>query len=200
MTSDANFVYAAGGYNIPSGASNQFARYSPFSNTWTPLMPLPTPTNDALAAYAQGKFYVFGGEDNHTPVPNSLDTTRIYTPANNFWTFGASMPGVRSHMGGGDYNGKIYVVGGYPTPSVTDAQSQTWAYDIASNTWSTLASLPNALGGPASQVIGSHLYIIGGRDSTNTTVNTTYDYSILAKTWTARSPRLSGINVPGSAL
>jgi N-acetylneuraminic acid mutarotase len=99
-------------------------------------------------------------------------------------------------MGGGYYNGKIYVVGGYPTTSVTDAQSQTWAYDIASNTWSTLLSLPNALGGPASQVIGSHLYIIGGRDSTNTTVNTAYDYSILTNIWTARSPMLSDINVP----
>jgi hypothetical protein len=93
VTSDANFVYAAGGYNIPSGASNQFAHYSPVSNTWTPLMPLPAPTNDALAVYAQGKVYVFGGEDNHTPVPNSLDTTQIYTPANNSWSFGASMPG-----------------------------------------------------------------------------------------------------------
>ena len=198
VTADANFVYAAGGYNIGTGVTDQFVRYSPVTNTWTPLMPMPTPALETLAVYAQGKVYVFGGLDNS--LSTSFNNTRIYDRATNLWSAGAPMPDVRSFLGGGYYNGKIYVVGGYTTGSVVDAQSQNWAYDILSNTWSTLASLPVALGGAASQVVGNHLFIIGGRNSGSFNLNTVYDYSILADTWTPRAPMLSGINVPGSAV
>ena len=54
------------------------------------------------------------------------------------------MPESRMYMGGGYYDGKIYVVGGMMGHISDYVSAQTWAYDIAADSWSTLASMPDA--------------------------------------------------------
>ena len=203
MDSDGTFAYEGGGYSFSaSGNINQFGKFDPVANTWTPLAPVPD-LNNALASgvYAPNvnKLFVFGGEKVATATV--VNTTRIYDIATNIWSTGAPMPDVRGFMGSGYFNGKIYLVGGYSTGNVDPSFGQVWEYDPVLNTWNTSRmSMPVTLGGPGFGIINGHIYIAGGRDINNTNLNTLYDYDIAANTWTARANMPSGVNVPGSAV
>jgi N-acetylneuraminic acid mutarotase len=110
------------------------------------------------------------------------------------------MPDVRAFMASGYYNGKVYLVGGYSTGSVTPAFAQVWEYDVLANTWTTKTSMPEALGGAASAVVNGHLYVIGGRDGSTSARNQTYDYNIALDSWSVRAAVPYGVNVPGGAV
>ena len=120
MDSDGTFAYEGGGYSFTtSGNINQFGKFNPATNTWTPLAPVPDLNNgEASGVYAPNvnKLFVFGGENVATATV--VNTTRIYDIATNTWSTGAPMPDVRAFMGSGYFNGKIYLVGGYSTGNV----------------------------------------------------------------------------------
>src|SRR6202035_5180591 len=174
---------------------NEFGKFNPVANTWTPLAPMPD-LNNALASgvYAPNvnKLFVFGGEELTTATV--VNTTRIYDIASNTWSTGANMPDVRAFMASGynSGNGKIYLVGGYSTGNITPAFLQTWEYDPVANTFVTKTPIPaaNGFGGAGFGVVNGHLYVAGGRDATNTVIATTWDYDIAADTWTARANML----------
>ena len=203
MDSDGTFAYEGGGYSFSAGGTiNQFGKFNPATNTWTPLAPVPDLTNaEASGVYAPNvnKLFVFGGDDPTTGTV--INTTRIYDIATNTWSSGTAMPDVRAFMASGYFNGKIYLVGGYSTGNVDPSFGQVWEYDPVANTFNTTRmSMPATLGGPGFGIINGHLYIAGGRDLNNTNLNTLYDYDIAANTWTTRANMPSGVNVPGSAV
>ena len=203
MDSDGTFAYEGGGYSFSaSGTINQFGKFNPVTNTWTPLAPVPDLTNaEASGVYAPNvnKLFVFGGDDPTTGTV--VNTTRIYNIATNTWSTGAPMPDVRAFMASGYFNGKIYLVGGYTTGNVDPSFGQVWEYDPVANTFNTSRmSMPATLGGPGFGIINGHMYIAGGRNLANTNLNTLYDYDIVANTWTTRANMPSGVNVPGSAV
>jgi Kelch motif/Galactose oxidase, central domain len=204
MDSDGTFAYEGGGYSFSVGDNiNEFGRFDPVANTWTPLAPVPDLNNaEASGVYAPNvnQLFVFGGEEvNFATVVN---TTRIYDIATDTWSTGAPMPDVRAFMASGYFNGKIYLVGGYSTGNISPAFLQTWEYDPVANTFATKTSIPAAagFGGAGSGVINGHLYVAGGRDSNNLDLATTWDYDIAADTWTQRADLPSANNVPGSAV
>ena len=42
MDSDGTFAYEGGGYSFSAGGTiNQFGKFDPVANTWTPLAPVP---------------------------------------------------------------------------------------------------------------------------------------------------------------
>jgi hypothetical protein len=202
MDSDGTFAYEGGGYSFSAGGTiNQFGKFDPVANTWTPLAAVPDlNTEVASGVYAPNvnKLFVFGGSPSTgTPV----STTRIYDIATDTWSTGMPMPDVRAFMASGYFNGKIYLVAGYNTGFVTSAQAQVWEYDPLTNTFNTTRmNHPHALGGPGFGIINGHLYTAGGRDATNTVINLVYDYDIAADTWTARANLPAADNVPGSAV
>ena len=203
MDSDGTFAYEGGGYSFSAGDNiNQFGKFNPVANTWTPLAPVPDLNNGmASGVYAPNvnKLFVFGGSEFTTATV--VNTTRIYDIASNTWSTGANMPDVRAFMASGYFNGKIYLVGGYSTGNISPAFLQTWEYDPVANTFVTKTPIPaaNGFGGAGSGVVNGHLYVAGGRDATNTVIATTWDYDIAADTWTARANLPSADNVPGSA-
>ena len=203
MDSDGTFAYEGGGYSFSaSGNINQFGKFNPVANTWTPLAPVPDLTNgEASGVYAPNvnKLFVFGGDEFSTGTV--VNTTRIYDIATNTWSTGAPMPDVRAFMASGYFNGKIYLVGGYTTGNVDPSFGQVWEYDPVLNTFNTTRmSMPATLGGPGFGIINGHMYIAGGRNLANTNLNTLYDYDIAANTWTTGANMPSGVNVPGSAV
>ena len=204
MDSDGTFAYEGGGYSFSVGDNiNQFGKFNPVANTWTPLAPVPDLNNGkASGVYAPNvnKLFVFGGSEFTTATV--VNTTRIYDIASNTWSTGANMPDVRAFMASGYFNGKIYLVGGYSTGNISPAFLQTWEYDPVANTFVTKTPIPaaNGFGGAGSGVVNGHLYVAGGRDATNTVIATTWDYDIAADTWTARANLPSADNVPGSAV
>ena len=131
MDSDGTFAYEGGGYSFSAaGTINQFGKFDPATNTWTPLAPVPDLNNaEASGVYAPNvnKLFVFGGDDPTTGTV--VNTTRIYDIATNTWSTGTPMPDVRAFMGSGYFNGKIYLVGGYTTGNVDPSFGQVWEYD-----------------------------------------------------------------------
>jgi N-acetylneuraminic acid mutarotase len=202
-TSNGAFGYIAGGYSFSLVAdTNVFRRYDPVSNTWTVLAPMPDAlTTMASAVYSpiNNKVYVFGGESINTQTVSNA--TRIYDIATNTWSAGTNMPDARCFMASGYYNGKVYLIAGYNTGSVTTAQAQVWEYDPTANTFNTMRMhIPHAVGGPGFGIINGHFYVAGGRDATNTVIDLVYDYDIAANTWTARANLPGPNNVPGSGV
>ena len=203
MDSDGTFAYEGGGYSFSAADNiNEFGKFNPVTNTWTPLAPVPDLNNgEASGVYAPNvnKLFVFGGERFNSGFV--VNTTRIYDIATNTWSTGAPMPDLRAFMGSGYFNGKIYLVGGYSTGNVDPSFGQVWEYDPVLNTWNTSRmSMPVTLGGPGFGIINGHMYIAGGRNLANTNLNTLYDYDIAANSWTARANMPAGVNVPGSAV
>jgi N-acetylneuraminic acid mutarotase len=201
--STGNYVYVGGGYSfVSSGDTNVFARYDVAANTWTALANLP----DASATMASmvfspvnNKIYVFGGES--AAAGTVTNVTRIYDIASNTWSSGALMPDVRSFMASGYFNGKIYLVGGYTTGSVTTAQNQTWEYDPVANSWVTAkAPAPHVFGGAGSGMIDGQIIVAGGRDGSGMLTGV-YQYNIAANSWATRASLPAGdTNVSGSAV
>ena len=187
MDSDGTVAYEGGGYSFSVGDNtNEFGKFDPVANTWTPLAPVPDLFNaEASGVYAPNvnKLFVFGGDS-----PNAgtvVNTTRIYDIATNTWSTGTPMPDVRAFMASGYFNGKIYLVGGYNTGNVDPSFGQVWEYDPVANTFNTSRmSMPATLGGPGFGIINGHMYVAGGRDLNNTNLNTLYDYNIAADSWT----------------
>ena len=203
VDSNGTYAYEGGGYSYTTGNNiNQFGRFDPAANMWTPLAPVPDLYNSvASGVYAPNvnKLFVFGGENVATAAV--VNTTRIYNIATNTWSTGANMPDTRAFMASGYYNGKIYLVGGYRISNVDPSFGQVWEYDPVANTFNTSrASMPITMGGPGFGIINGHIYIAGGRNIGNTNLNTLYDYDIAANTWTQRHNLPTGINVPGSAV
>jgi hypothetical protein len=204
IDSDGTVAYEGGGYSFTTSTTiNEFGKFNPATNTWTPLAPVPDINNgEASAVYAPNvnKLFVFGGEEFNSQLV--VNTTRIYDIATNTWSTGAPMPDIRAFMASGYFNGKIYLVGGYTTGQITPAFLQTWEYDPVANTFATKTSIPAAagFGGAGSGVINGHLYVVGGRDANNAVIATTWDYDVAADTWTLRANLPSPDNVPGSAV
>ena len=148
--SNGTYAYVFGGYSFSTGTTlNVVNRYDPVANTWTPLAPMVDANALASAVYypPTNKIYVFGGEDVGSAVVSAA--TRIYDIATNTWSAGANMPDVRGFMASGynPANGKIYLVSGYNTGNVTDAQPDTREYDPVANTFTSKAPFPHPAGG-----------------------------------------------------
>ena len=66
MDSDGTVAYEGGGYSFSVGDNtNQFGKFNPSTNTWTPLAPVPDLINaEASGVYAPNvnKLFVFGGD------------------------------------------------------------------------------------------------------------------------------------------
>ncbi|HMA37954.1 MAG TPA: kelch repeat-containing protein, partial [Chloroflexia bacterium] len=195
VASDGNYVYAIGGYNYTPTVFSTTLRYSPTTDTWTALAPVPDAHGLGVAVYAgNGKIYDFGGTNGSTEV----NITRIYDIASNTWSIGAPMPGPLSDQGAGYSNGTIYLAGGY---SGNNRTQETWAYNIAGNSWNAnLAPLPQPVGAPGAGVINSKLYLAGGMNNSGTVLNTLYVYNIGANTWAAHTVLPQAANAPGSAV
>ena len=104
-----------GGFDASlGGPTNQFNKYDPGTNTWTPLPNVPIAFYDGPSVYVPttNSVYVFGGLDSSfTP----LATTQIYSITTGTLTTGANMPGARYFPGAAYYGGnnKTYVAGSF---------------------------------------------------------------------------------------
>ena len=98
-------------------------------------------------------------------------------------------------------DGKVYVVGGYPSSRFTVSTVQV--YDPAKDTWALAAPLPEPLNHTMAAAVGGRLFVIGGQTSTRGNalmagfVNSVYAYDPASDKWTKKAPmpteRSSGV-------
>jgi len=126
---------------------------------WQPIANFPTPIQDNIADYYQGKLYSGFGFDG------TSDTSSLYAydTAAGTWSQLAGAPETRESPAHGFIDGKLYVTGGWGPSGNPDTNTEI--YDPASNTWSSGPAWSTASAGAGSAVLGSKLYVVGGCDA-----------------------------------
>jgi N-acetylneuraminic acid mutarotase len=181
-------VYALGGRN---GAGTDNNRYTPGTNTWMPLAPMPT-GRDGLGAAIIGKsIYAIGGRaETAGPCTGGagMATVERYSISTNTWSAVAPLPISRSDVGAIAYRGKVYVFGGCNESGVT---GEVGIYDPKTNTWSLGAPMPT----PRAAFYGigikkANIYVIGGEEPSGATSPVNEVYNTVTNTWSADTPML----------
>lgn len=188
-------IYVIGGYpaNRVSVATVQV--FDPATDSWKLTSRLPVTLNHTMAASANGKLYLIGGQISNAGDGPFVNTVFEYDPANATWTARAPMPTSRGAGAAAVVDGKIYVAGGRP-PRGSDFA----VYDPRQNTWRVLADLPTQRNHLAAAAIGGRIYVAGGRyeagfQSPRTDAVERYDPA--TNTWTVRARMLrprGGVN------
>lgn len=114
--------------------------------------------------------------------------------------FGANMPSGKIRAACSEYNGKIYVIGGYqgyikwgdwngsgPSGLYDNTLDSLEIFDIKSNTWTLGTKLPISLESCSSCAYNGKIYVFSGQhgcaDISKTFCKSLYIYDILSNTW-----------------
>jgi N-acetylneuraminic acid mutarotase len=172
VASQAGNVYSFGGIVNNAAVANAY-KYSPATNTWTPIASLPQPRGWFSAASDGTYVYLLGGVDQNF---NTAATLWRYDPVSN--TYNTSLPSytIPTYFHASAYlNGKIYRIAGRAIG--TDFHVEV--YDIATNTWSMAANYPFANHSLMAAALGSYIYAGGG----NASPDKTWRYDPGTDTW-----------------
>ena len=110
-------------------------------------------------------------------------------PAAGEWGRRAPLQEPNSEISVAELNGKIYVVGGYPSDRVTVPTVQV--YDAAQDRWKLTTPLPVPLNHTMAASVNGKLYVIGGQtiaQSDSSFVDSVYEYDPATQRWTSRAP------------
>src|SRR5437763_3438382 len=165
-------VYSFGGIVNNAAITNAY-KYSPTSNTWTPIASLPAPRG-WFSGTTDGTFiYLLGGVDQNF---NTTATLWRYDPISN--TYNTSLPSytIPTYFHATAYlNGKIYRIAG----AAIGTDYHVEVYTIATNTWSMAANYPFANHHLMAAALGSYIYAGGG----NASPDKSYRYDPTTDTW-----------------
>jgi hypothetical protein len=164
-------VYAFGGLinETPTAAAY---KYTPGTDSWTAIAPLPAARYWFTAVSDATYIYLLGGL-NENGLPRAF--LWRYDPATNTYGTSLSPPTIATYFHGSAYlNGKIYRIAGRGMG--TDFHVEV--YDIATNSWSMAANFPGANQRLMAAALGRYIYA-GGGDGTGC-----YRYDPLSDTWT----------------
>ncbi|MFO7670349.1 MAG: alpha/beta hydrolase-fold protein [Bacteroidales bacterium] len=103
------------------------------------------------------------------------------------WTFKTAMPTGRGFTSGAVVDGKIYMIGGFPTHnSVTQANEM---YNPATDTWVPMAGMPEGRCAHKTCAYGGKIYVFGGvsPDPYATAKDNVYVYDPLTDAWTQKA-------------
>src|SRR5437762_3852615 len=165
-------VYGFGGIVNNTAITNAY-KYSPASNTWTPVAPLPEPRAWFSGTTDGTYIYLLGGEDQNF---NTTATLWRYDPISNTYNTGLPPYTIPTYFHACAYlNGKIYRIAGRAIG--TDFHVEV--YDIATNTWSMAANYPFANHSLMAVALGNYIYAGGG----NASPNKTWRYDPSTNTW-----------------
>ncbi len=188
-------LYVIGDYP-GSPRMNRIDVYDSDANTWTQLANLPNGRGQAACAVANGKLYVFAGNDC---VSNCwLTTSACFDPTTNAWSARASLPTTtgRGALSAATVGGKIYVMGG--GNSYVGEFNDNFVYDPATDTWTIGPALPTKRSHHAAVVMDNKIFLVGGQHRENgtsqpTILNASMDiYDPATGSWSTSAP----MNVP----
>src|SRR6266403_6330518 len=172
VASQGGNVYSFGGIANNTAIANAY-KYSPSTNTWTPIASLPAPRGWFSGASDGTSIYLLGGVDQNFTTTATLWR---YDPGSN--TYNTSLPSytIPTYFHASAYlNGKIYRIAGRTIG--TDFHVEV--YDIASNTWSMAANYPFANHSLMAVALGNYVYAGGG----NASPDKTWRYDPATDTW-----------------
>jgi hypothetical protein len=172
VVSQGGNVYSFGGIVNNAAITNAY-KYTPGTNTWTPIASLPAPRGWFSGTTDGTYIYLLGGVDQNF---NTTATLWRYDPINN--TYNTSLPSytIPTYFHATAYlNGKIYRIAG----AAIGSDFHVEVYTIATNSWSMAANYPFANHNLMAVALGSYIYAGGG----NASPDTTYRYDPSTDTW-----------------
>jgi hypothetical protein len=143
----------------PEGVSGSVFRYSPESDSWTQLSDKPTPVADVHAVLIGEKIYVPGGRGVDGRPTNILE---IYDPRRDAWLAGASLPEAISAYGLADFEGQMYLFGGWDGERTLDA---VYVYDPTADTWRAGTPMALTRRDHAAVALVDKIIVLGGRNA-----------------------------------
>jgi len=178
-------IYVIGGYPASRVTVATVQVYDPASNRWSLATPLPDPLNHQMAAAANGRLYVLGGQTDSGST-SFTNTVWEYDPATSNWTEQAPMPTARSAGAAAVIGNLIYVAGGRPP------RGQDFAvFDAVSNQWTTLPNMPTGRNHIAAAAMDGRIYVVGGRlgaGFTSPMTNILEVFDPATAMWSTRAP------------
>lgn len=189
MTDFDGKVWVLGGYQSARLPSNRVQVFDPAISQWSQGPRLPQPLHHSVAAAANGKLFVLGGEiDGERTGRQAIVVSHVWMhdPAVGGWVQRAPMPTARSGAGAATLDGKIYVAGGR-----APAGASFEVYDPVADTWERLPDMPTQRNHLAVVAVGGKIIVAGGRfgpsaTSERTAVVEIYDPATRA--WTTGAP------------
>lgn len=151
-------IYALGGYPSNRQTKDTVQVYDPVEDRWELTTPLPIPLNHSMAASANGKLYMIGGQLTDAGAANFSDRVFEYDPTGRQWRERARMPSARGGGSAAVWAGRIYVAGSRPPRGADFA-----VYDPQADSWRALPDLPTQRNHSAAAAVDGKIYIIGGR-------------------------------------
>jgi hypothetical protein len=172
VVSQGGNVYTFGGIVNNAAITNAY-KYTPATNTWTPIASLPAPRGWFSGTTDGTYVYLLGGVDQNF---NTTATLWRYDPVSN--TYNTSLPSytIPTYFHATAYlNGKIYRIAG----AAIGTDFHVEVYTIATNTWSMAANYPFANHNLMAVALGNYIYAGGG----NASPDKTYRYDPSTNTW-----------------
>jgi hypothetical protein len=182
-------VYSFGGIVNNTAIANAY-KYSPATNTWTPIASLPQPRFWFSATTDGTYIYLLGGVDQNFTTTATLWR---YDPISN--TYNTSLPSytIPTYFHATAYlNGKIYRIAG----AAIGTDFHVEVYDIATNTWSMAANYPFANHTLMAAALGGYVYAGGG----NASPSNAWRYDPGTNTWAAIADLPAGRSAAASGV
>ncbi len=187
-THDGN-LYAIGGRG-PAGVLTNLDRYTPATDTWVSLAPMPTARAGLGVARVGDAIYAIGGRTSGSPCSGGeLDAVERYDVAAGTWSTVAPLPSARSDLAAITQGGKIYVFGGCAGGAFL---SDVDVYNPKTDTWSTSPTdMPTArasMYGVGKR--GGTIYVIGGWAGGGP-LGVNEAYKVATDRWTIAAPMIT---------
>jgi hypothetical protein len=186
-------IYVIGGYPSDRVTVDTVQVYDVAADRWSVTTPVPQPINHTVAAAANGRVFVLGGQTDASG--EYVDDVFAYDPATEEWTTRAPMPAPRSAGAAAVIGDLIYVAGGRAGRGADFA-----VYDAVADEWTELPPMPTARNHLAVGAIDGRVYVAGGRFGEGFTSDFTdvlEIYDPATRTWSTGAPMptpRSGVN------
>jgi non-specific serine/threonine protein kinase len=161
-------LYLAGGYLNGEDPTANFWQYDPAADRWTKLPDLLQATAAGGVVAIGDKLYVAGGAPQTFGVSGPIapySTLQIYDFGTGTWSYGASVPVPRHHVGAAALGGRLYMVGGRDEANRSVATFER--YDPATDSWESLPEAPLGVSSAGLVAIAGKLVLVGGEEEQN---------------------------------
>lgn len=152
VTMNSGRIIVIGGRDSADFPLNVCEVYNPLSDGWATVATLNTPRAGSKAInLPDGKVFVMGGSKSSDPAVKNLNTTEIYDPTLNTWTYGESMCFARNDFSLTWISGtEFIVVGGYggsPSSTAFSFLRETEIFNVETMKWRLGPKLPEVING-----------------------------------------------------
>ena len=147
-------VYIIGGAQTWGVSLTTVEEYDPIADKWVKKANMPTARGWLSASPANGKIYVFGGENG-----GQLSTVEEYDPVMNKWAKKANMPTARNSLSTSTADGKIYAIGGHVAGGDLSIVEE---YNPVTDIWIRKTDMLTIRQALSTSVLDGKIYAIGG--------------------------------------